>query len=109
MLKQKALTTTQLSAARVLRRQLAPTDIDEAQARLADRGLSARQHVEFTRRQLGSDRRSQPVDTLAPIDARRRLQLEPPVPADVAEWINAEDGGPEVRALQATSTAPGRS
>jgi outer membrane protein/protease secretion system outer membrane protein len=105
VLKQKALTTTQLDAAR---KSLAAgfgtrTDIDEAQARLdmnlADE-LSARQHVEFTRRQL-EILIDQPVDTLAPIDARR-LQLEPPVPADVAEWIRlAEDGSPEVRALQA--------
>ncbi|NUP87379.1 MAG: TolC family outer membrane protein, partial [Burkholderiaceae bacterium] len=105
VLKQKALTTTQLDAAR---KSLAAgfgtrTDIDEAQARLdmnIAEELSARQHVEFTRRQL-EILIDQPVDTLAAIDARR-LQLEAPVPADVAEWIRlAEEGSPEVRALQA--------
>lgn len=103
--KQKALTTTQLDAAR---KSLEAgfgtrTDIDEAQARLdmnLAQELSARQHVDFTRRRL-EILIDQPVDTLAVVDARR-LALEPPVPADVAEWIRlAEDGSPEVRALQA--------
>lgn len=104
-LKQKAFTTTQLDAAR---KSLAAgfgtrTDIDEAQARLdmnlADE-LSARQHVEFTRRQL-EILIDQPVDTLRKVDAER-LPLLPPEPADVAEWIRmAEAHSPEVHALQA--------
>ncbi len=105
VLKQKAVTTTQLDAAR---KSLTAgfgtrTDIDEAQARLdmntADE-LSARQHVEFTRRQL-EILIDQPVNTLAHVDAER-LPLLPPEPADVAEWIKiAEDNSPEVRALRA--------
>lgn len=104
-LKQKAFTTTQLDAAR---KSLAAgfgtrTDIDEAQARLdmnlADE-LSARQHVEFTRRQL-EILIDQPVDALLKVDAKR-LPLLPPEPADVAEWIRmAEEHSPEVHALQA--------
>jgi outer membrane protein/protease secretion system outer membrane protein len=105
VLKQKAVTTTQLDAAR---KSLEAgfgtrTDIDEAQARLdmniADE-LSARQHVEFTRRQL-EILINQPVDSLVTVDAKR-LPLLPPEPADVAEWIRlAEASSPEVRALQA--------
>jgi len=105
VLKQKAVTTTQLDAAR---KSLEAgfgtrTDIDEAQARLdmniADE-LSARQHVEFTRRQL-EILINQPVDSLTTVDAKR-LPLLPPEPADVGEWIRlAEASSPEVRALQA--------
>lgn len=104
-LKQKAVTTTQLDSAR---KSLAAgfgtrTDIDEAQARLdmnvADE-LSARQHVEFTRRQL-EILIDQPVDSLVKVDATR-LPLLPPEPADVAEWVRmADERSPEVRALQA--------
>ena len=102
VLKQKAVITTQLDAAR---KSLAAgfgtrTDIDEAQARLdmniADE-LSARQHVEFTRRQL-EILINQPVYGLATVD-EKRLPLLPPEPADVAEWIRlAEASSPEVRA-----------
>ena len=109
MLKQKAVITTQLDAAR---KSLAAgfgtrTDIDEAQARLdmniADE-LSARQHVEFTRRQL-EILINQPVYGLATVD-EKRLPLLPPEPADVAEWIRlAEASSPEVRALQARLNA----
>lgn len=105
VLKQKAVITTKLDAAR---KSLAAgfgtrTDIDEAQARLdmniADE-LSARQHVEFTRRQL-EILINQPVYGLATVD-EKRLPLLPPEPADVAEWIRlAEASSPEVRALQA--------
>ncbi|AVR87904.1 TolC family outer membrane protein [Thauera aromatica] len=105
VLKQKAVTTTQLDAAR---KSLEAgfgtrTDIDEAQARLdmnmADE-LSARQHVDFTRRQL-EILIDQPVDALAGIDAER-LPLLPPEPADVTEWVRlAEENSPEVRALEA--------
>lgn len=105
VLKQKAVTTTQLDAARKsLKAGFGTrTDIDEAQARLdmniADE-LSARQHVEFTRRQL-EILIDQPVDALAPVDSQR-LPLLPPEPADVAEWIRiAEDNSPEVRSLRA--------
>ena len=109
VLKQKAVITTQLDAAR---KSLAAgfgtrTDIDEAQARLdmniADE-LSARQHVEFTRRQL-EILINQPVYGLATVD-EKRLPLLPPEPADVAEWIRlAEASSPEVRALQARLNA----
>ena len=109
VLKQKAVITTQLDAAR---KSLAAgfgtrTDIDEAQARLdmniADE-LSARQHVEFTRRQL-EILINQPVYGLATVD-ETRLPLLPPEPADVAEWIRlAEASSPEVRALQARLNA----
>lgn len=105
VLKQKAVTTTQLDAAR---KSLEAgygtrTDIDEAQARLdmntADE-LSARQHVDFTRRQL-EILINQPVDVLAAVDAPR-LPLLPPEPVDVAGWIRiAEESSPEVRALKA--------
>ena len=109
VLKQKAVITTQLDAAR---KSLAAgfgtrTDLDEAQARLdmniADE-LSARQHVEFTRRQL-EILINQPVYGLATVD-EKRLPLLPPEPADVAEWIRlAEASSPEVRALQARLNA----
>ena len=104
-LKQKAVTTTQLDAAH---KSLAAgfgtrTDIDEAQARLdmnVAEELSARQHVEFTRRQL-EILIDQPVDMLARVDTTR-LPLLPPTPADVAEWVRmADEHSPEVRALQA--------
>ena len=104
-LKQKAVTTTQLDAAH---KSLAAgfgtrTDIDEAQARLdmnVAEELSARQHVEFTRRQL-EILIDQPVDMLARVDTTR-LPLMPPTPADVAEWVRmADEHSPEVRALQA--------
>lgn len=105
VLKQKAVTTTQLDAAqKSLKAGFGTrTDIDEAQARLdmniADE-LSARQHVEFTRRQL-EILIDQPVDALAAVDSQR-LPLLPPEPADVAEWIRiAEDNSPEVRSLRA--------
>jgi outer membrane protein/protease secretion system outer membrane protein len=104
-LKQKAVTTTQLDAAH---KSLAAgfgtrTDIDEAQARLdmnVAEELSARQHVEFTRRQL-EILIDQPVDMLARVDMTS-LPLLPPKPADVAEWVRmADEHSPEVRALQA--------
>ena len=104
-LKQKAVTTTQLDAAH---KSLAAgfgtrTDIDEAQARLdmnVAEELSARQHVEFTRRQL-EILIDQPVEMLARVDTTR-LPLLPPTPADVAEWVRmADEHSPEVRALQA--------
>ncbi|MCK2126023.1 TolC family outer membrane protein [Thauera aromatica] len=105
VLKQKAVTTTQLDAAhKSLEAGFGTrTDIDEAQARLdmnmADE-LSARQHVDFTRRQL-EILIDQPVDALARIDAAR-LPLLPPEPDDVTEWVRlAEENSPEVRALKA--------
>ncbi|HAF55233.1 MAG TPA: channel protein TolC [Thauera sp.] len=105
VLKQKAVTTTQLDAARKsLQAGFGTrTDIDEAQARLdmnIAEELSARQHVEFTRRQL-EILINQPVDNLVTVDTQR-LPLLPPEPADVGSWIRlAEEGSPEVRALQA--------
>lgn len=105
VLKQKAVTTTQLDAARKsLQAGFGTrTDIDEAQARLdmnIAEELSARQHVEFTRRQL-EILINQPVDNLVTVDTQR-LPLLPPEPADVSAWIRlAEEGSPEVRALQA--------
>lgn len=105
VLKQQAVTTTQLDAAK---KSLAGgagtrTDIDEAQARLdmnrAD-ALSARQHVEFTRHQL-EILINQPVDQLTPVNPER-LPLLPLEPAEVDAWIElAEHSSPEVLALKA--------
>ena len=105
VLKQKAVTTTQLDAAqKSLQAGFGTrTDIDEAQARLdmnTAEELSARQNVDFTRRQL-EILINQPVDSLAMVDTAR-MPLLPPEPADVAEWIRrAEESSPEVRAMQA--------
>lgn len=105
VLKQKAVATTQLDAAR---RSLAAgfgtrTDIDEVQARLdmtMAEELSSRQHVDFTRRQL-EILIGRPVDALDAVDAQS-LPLLAPEPAEVGDWIRiAEEGSPEVRALQA--------
>lgn len=104
VLTQKALTSTQLEAARRLHEagQGTRTDIDEAQARLdmnAANELSARQHVEFTTRQL-EILINVPVRAIAPVD-EMRVQLLPPDPAGVDAWIQmAEQGSPEIRALQ---------
>lgn len=105
VLKQKAVTTTQLDAARKSFNAGSGTrtDIDEAQARLdmnISDELSARQNVEFTHRQL-EILINQPVEKLAQIDAAR-LPLLPPDPVDVADWVRlAEDSSPEIRALKA--------
>lgn len=101
--KQRAVTETQLDAAR---KSLEAgfgirTDIDEAQARLdmnKAEELSALQNVEFTRRQL-EILINRPVDTLASVDSAR-MPLLPLEPEDVGEWIRkAEMNSPEVRAL----------
>ena len=83
------------------------TDIDEAQARLdintADE-LSARQAVEYTRRQLGVIV-GEPVDTLSPV-AVDRMPLAIPQPARLEDWLaRAEAASPDVRAAQAQVAA----
>ena len=77
--------------------------IEDAQARLdmvAAQELEARQQRDHARMQLQmlTDR---PVEQIAPLDLGR-LQLAPPEPARVEDWLDrAMDGNPEVRALLA--------
>lgn len=105
VLKQKEVTTTQLAVAeKSLRAGYGTrTDIDEAQAQLdmnQAEELSARQNLEFTRRQL-EVLINQPVEQLAPVSTDR-LQLLMPEPPEVSAWIErAENSSPEIRALQA--------
>ncbi|WP_137896134.1 TolC family outer membrane protein [Ramlibacter sp. 2FC] len=105
VLSQKASYTTQLDAAQ---KALAGgsgtrTDIDEAQARLdmaLAQELEARQHQDYTRRQLQL-LVNQPLDRLAPLDVVR-LQLQPPDPNRIEDWTaRAEQGSPEIHALKA--------
>lgn len=79
------------------------TDIDDAQARydmtLAQE-LEARQNLGYTRRQLQVIV-NEPVETLSPLDPAR-LDLRPPMPASVDEWIaRGEEVNPELRAIRA--------
>lgn len=79
------------------------TDIDDAQARydmtLAQE-LEARQNLGYTRRQLQVFV-NEPVETLSPLDPAR-LDLRPPMPANVEEWIaRGEEVNPELRAIRA--------
>lgn len=105
VLAQKTTYTTQLDAAR---KALAAgsgtrTDIDDAQARLdmaVAQELEARQQQDYTRRQLQA-LVNQPIERLAPLDVER-LQLQPPVPARVEDWVErAEQDSPEIQALKA--------
>ncbi len=79
------------------------TDIDEAQARLdmnKAQELEARQHVEFTRRQL-EVLLGRPAGELARLDVER-LQLALPEPATLEAWVGmAEQGSPEILSLKA--------
>jgi protease secretion system outer membrane protein len=83
------------------------TDIDDAQARLdliEAQELEARQNQDVTRRQLEA-LVNQPVLPLAKLDVNK-LQLLPPVPARVDEWLAlAEQYSPELRSLQAEREA----
>jgi outer membrane protein/protease secretion system outer membrane protein len=79
------------------------TDIDEAQARLdlaLAQELEARQNVDLARRRL-QVLINQPVTQLAPVDVRK-LQLTPPTPASLEEWMAlAEAASPELQAARA--------
>lgn len=83
------------------------TDVDEAQARLdANRAdeLEARQQVELSRRQLQA-LVNRPFGELSEMDPRR-LELEPPTPAAVEDWVDrAWDSSPEIRSLIAQRQA----
>ena len=83
------------------------TDIDEAQARLdmnAAQQLEARQHVDYTLRQLES-LLDQPAGTLARVDSAR-LALAPPQPAALDAWVElAEQSSPEIASLKARREA----
>ena len=79
------------------------TDIDEAQARLdmnTALELEARQHVDYTRRQL-QVMVNQPFDGLAALDADK-LPLVPPQGAGLEDWVErAEQRSPELKSLRA--------
>ena len=83
------------------------TDIDEAQARLDlafARELEARENLGFTRRQLQqvTGVANGPLVPLEPAG----MPLLPPEPADIDSWIaRAEQGSPQLRALQAQRDA----
>lgn len=105
VLAQKAFMTTALDVAR---KALAAgsgtrTDIDEAQARLdmtKAQEVEARQHLDFTRRQL-EVLISRPVDKLEPVNVQR-MPLMPPTPALLEDWIaRAEAANPEILSLKA--------
>lgn len=105
VMSQQAFTQTQLDAAR---KALAAgsgtrTDIDEAQARLdlsLAQELEARQHLDYTRRQLEVLTRG-PVGALARLDPGK-LQLRQPEPETLDAWlVQAEAGSPELQALKA--------
>ena len=108
-LAQKRAFQTQLEAAR---RRLSGgagtrTDIDEAQARVdlaLARELEARENLGFTRRQLQqvTGVANGPLVPLEPSG----MPLLPPEPADIDSWIaRAEQGSPQLRALQAQREA----
>lgn len=105
VLKQQAVTLTQLDAAHKLFAAGSGirTDIDEAQALLdmnRAQELEARQNLDYTRRQL-EVMVNQPVGNLARVDAAK-LALQLPKPANLEEWLQqAESNSPEIRSLQA--------
>lgn len=80
------------------------TDIDDAQSRYditVAQELETSQNIGFTRRQLESIV-NQPVNDLADLQPDR-LELSPPLPANVEEWIaRGEEINPELRALRAS-------
>ncbi len=104
VLKQKALTETQLDVAKkaLVAGSGTRTDIDEAQARLdlnRAQELEARQHLDYTRRQLEVLTR-QPVGELARLDAVQ-LMLEPSLQRSLEEWLDvAQSNSPELLGLQ---------
>ncbi len=83
------------------------TDIDDAQAKLdliVAQELEAQQNIDVTRRQLEA-LVNQPVLPLAKLDVDK-LQLLPPVPARVDEWLAlAEQYSPELKSLKAEREA----
>jgi protease secretion system outer membrane protein len=108
-LAQKRAYQTQVEAAR---RRLSGgagtrTEIDEAQARLdlaLARELEARENLGFTRRQL-QQLTGVANGPLVPLDPAS-MPLAPPEPPDIDSWITrAEQGSPEMRALQAQREA----
>ncbi len=105
VLAQKTFMTTALDVARktFAAGSGTRTDIDEAQAKLdmtLAQEVEARQHLEFTRRQL-EVLISQPVDTLEPLNVAR-MPLLPPTPALLEDWIQrAETANPEILSLKA--------
>lgn len=105
VLQQKATLTTQLDAATKLFAAGSGirTDIDEARARLdlnQAQELEARQHLDYTRRQL-EVLTNQPPDALARIDPAR-LPLQPPEPVNLDAWLTlAEARSPEILGLKA--------
>jgi outer membrane protein/protease secretion system outer membrane protein len=109
LLSQETLVRTQLDAAQKTFTAGAGTrtDIDEVQARLdlnAAQLLEAQQNVYYARQQL-SVLINQPVPQLAALDVAR-LNLLPPSPATLAQWIVlADQNSPEVKALEARQEA----
>lgn len=105
VLAQKAFMTTALDVAQKAFKAGSGTrtDIDEAQARLdmtKAQEVEARQHLDFTRRQL-EVLISERVDKLAPVNVEK-MRLEPPTPASLDEWIaRAEAANPEILSLKA--------
>lgn len=83
------------------------TDIDDAQARFdmtAAQELEASQNIEITLRTLESII-NQPVTSLAALDPAR-LDLAPPAPAKLEDWIaRGEAANPELASLKAQSEA----
>ena len=107
LVSQETLVRAQLDAAQKL---LAAgsgtrTDIDEVQARLdmnAAYLLEARQSADYTRQQLFVLIR-QPVDQLAPLDAKR-MNFSPNTESTLLQWQTlAEQHSPEIRVLEARS------
>lgn len=78
-------------------------DVDDAQARYdmtIAQELEARQNLSYTRRALQVIV-NEPVESLADL-VPARLELTPPFPTDVEEWISrAEETNPELRAMRA--------
>jgi TolC family type I secretion outer membrane protein len=83
------------------------TDIDDAQARydmILAQELAAAQNVSYTRRQLQAIINT-PADDLALLNPGR-LDLRPPFPADVDDWIaRGEDVNAELRAMRSNLEA----
>lgn len=106
---QKQAYTVQLDAAKksVQAGSGTRTDIDDAQAKLdliLAQELEAKQNQDVTRRQLEA-LVNQPVLPLARLDVAK-LQLLPPVPAGLEEWLAlAEQYSPELRSAAAQREA----
>ena len=105
VLAQQAFIVTQLDAARkaLVAGSGIRTDIDDAQARLdmnRAQELEARQHVDYTRRQL-EVLINAPAGTLARLDASRLAQIRPELDS-LDDWLSlAEANSPEIRSLKA--------